>query len=242
MTETVRLALADDHSSSGDDALRPQARATRGTRSRNQQCAMDTVLIVQFLSPDLILLNTNRCGGSILAVEAIAQANPDISVLLLTVSDPGDETSAECGKFRYALTAIGQLNAIETMRSVPGVVFHDASAGATDMRRELKRAGPSPDEMGTKLGLTVRETQIMNLVATGQTNGEIAAKFDIKEKTVKCYMTTIMEKLRVRNRVEAALKSITDNGDQSLRFSASNIPPITRFACGWRGPWPPSAS
>jgi two-component system, NarL family, nitrate/nitrite response regulator NarL len=55
--------------------------------------------------------------------------------------------------------------------------------------------------------LTARETQILACVARGLTNKEVARELQISEKTVKHYMTVIMEKLQVRNRVEAVLKA-----------------------------------
>ena len=48
---------------------------------------------------------------------------------------------------------------------------------------------------------------ILRLVATGQSNKEIARALDLQEKTVKHYMTNILQKLQVRNRVEAVLKA-----------------------------------
>ena len=53
--------------------------------------------------------------------------------------------------------------------------------------------------------LTKREEQILNLVAKGKSNKEVGNILDIREKTVKHYMTNILQKLQVRNRVEAAM-------------------------------------
>ncbi|MGB7268996.1 MAG: LuxR C-terminal-related transcriptional regulator, partial [Albidovulum sp.] len=53
--------------------------------------------------------------------------------------------------------------------------------------------------------LTKREEDILRLVATGQSNREVADGLKLQEKTVKHYMTTILGKLHARNRVEAAL-------------------------------------
>jgi DNA-binding NarL/FixJ family response regulator len=55
--------------------------------------------------------------------------------------------------------------------------------------------------------LTEREHQVLELVATGASNKEIALRLSLTEKTVKYYMTNILQKLKVRNRVEAALLS-----------------------------------
>ena len=59
--------------------------------------------------------------------------------------------------------------------------------------------------MATCRTLTKREESILDYVARGMTNKEIAKSLSISEKTVKHYMTNIMQKLRVRNRVEAVL-------------------------------------
>ncbi len=55
--------------------------------------------------------------------------------------------------------------------------------------------------------LTAREDEILGFVSRGLTNKEIASRLALSEKTVKHYMTNIMNKLQVRNRVEAVLAS-----------------------------------
>ncbi|MEE8346045.1 MAG: response regulator transcription factor, partial [Dehalococcoidia bacterium] len=58
--------------------------------------------------------------------------------------------------------------------------------------------------------LTDRERAILDRVAQGKTNKEIAADLFLSEKTVKHYMTNVLQKLQVRNRVEAALIAIEE--------------------------------
>ncbi|MGI9316938.1 MAG: response regulator transcription factor, partial [bacterium] len=63
--------------------------------------------------------------------------------------------------------------------------------------------------------LTSREEQILELIATGLSNKEIGSELGIAEKTVKHYVTNVLQKLQVRNRVEAALvaqKAMSDTG------------------------------
>jgi DNA-binding NarL/FixJ family response regulator len=55
--------------------------------------------------------------------------------------------------------------------------------------------------------LTAREEQILRLVAKGLSNKEVGRTLSLQEKTVKHYMTNILQKLQVRNRVEAAIKA-----------------------------------
>ena len=59
--------------------------------------------------------------------------------------------------------------------------------------------------------LTVREAQILELVAQGLTNREIGRRLSLAEKTVKHYMTNVLGKLHVRSRLEAALLSVKHN-------------------------------
>jgi DNA-binding NarL/FixJ family response regulator len=72
------------------------------------------------------------------------------------------------------------------------------------MQRRTNTGSPAkPKAFETEL--TIREEQIMNQVAQGLTNKEIALKFSLSEKTVKHYMTSVLQKLQVRNRVEAVI-------------------------------------
>jgi DNA-binding NarL/FixJ family response regulator len=68
--------------------------------------------------------------------------------------------------------------------------------------RRRPRLGNSTDLLDE---LTGRERQILELLATGSSNKDIAREISLSEKTVKHYMTNILQKLQVRNRVEAAL-------------------------------------
>jgi two-component system nitrate/nitrite response regulator NarL len=70
------------------------------------------------------------------------------------------------------------------------------------MQKPDRRGGPSGDRLSS---LARREEQILELVAKGLSNKEVARELDLQEKTVKHYMTSILQKLQVRNRVEAAL-------------------------------------
>ena len=67
-------------------------------------------------------------------------------------------------------------------------------------RRKAVAAEPNPLD-----DLSKREEDILKLVATGKSNREVGEALDLQEKTVKHYMTSILQKLQVRNRVEAAM-------------------------------------
>ncbi|MFX8335542.1 response regulator transcription factor, partial [Acinetobacter baumannii] len=66
------------------------------------------------------------------------------------------------------------------------------------------QSAPRPDKSGIS-DLTSREEQVLDHAARGLTNKEIAKTLNLSEKTIKHYMTNILQKLNVRNRVEAVL-------------------------------------
>ena len=87
-----------------------------------------------------------------------------------------------------------------------GGVYLPPELGAGVLRQSMRLNGANP-EKGNLSRLTAREQQILACVARALTNKEVARELKISEKTVKHYMTVIMEKLQVRNRVEAVLQA-----------------------------------
>jgi two-component system, NarL family, nitrate/nitrite response regulator NarL len=73
-------------------------------------------------------------------------------------------------------------------------------------RQRMRFDGGAPDQ-SRLCRLTPREAQILGCVARALTNREVARELQLSEKTVKHYMTVIMQKLQVRNRIEAVLKA-----------------------------------
>jgi two-component system nitrate/nitrite response regulator NarL len=110
------------------------------------------------------------------------------------------------GASGYVLKGISGDALIEAVRSVYAGNSYISPSIAARVLSELSgrwgRAGPARDPISQ---LTAREESILKFVARGKTNVEIAEALDLKEATIKHYMTNILQKLYVRNRVEAAL-------------------------------------
>jgi two-component system, NarL family, nitrate/nitrite response regulator NarL len=87
-----------------------------------------------------------------------------------------------------------------------GTLYLPPELGVGVLRQSLRLNGANP-ENSKPYRLTAREQQILACVARALTNKEVARELKISEKTVKHYMTVIMEKLQVRNRVEAVIKA-----------------------------------
>lgn len=146
-------------------------------------------------------------GGGLEAARAVAQACPVTKIVMLTFSEEEDDVlrALKAGARGYILKGVSGRELKGIVRAVYGgevyitptlavAVLHDMAAGP------VKRGEPNLlDE------LTPREGQILERVTAGRSNKQIAAELELTEKTVKHYMTNILQKLQVRNRVEAAL-------------------------------------
>ncbi|HEU5430721.1 MAG TPA: response regulator transcription factor, partial [Thermomicrobiales bacterium] len=175
--------------------------------------AADALRIAAERLPDVMLLDVSMPGGGVDAARQLAAAYPVIRIVMLTVSENEEDVTAalRAGARAYVLKGIAARDLVGVLRAVgAGEVYVTPSLAAsllTDAGRGAAgRRGGLVDE------LTERERQILERVAEGDSNKEIAAQFSLSEKTVKHHMTNILQKLQVRNRVEAALLARAADG------------------------------
>ncbi|WP_350245287.1 response regulator transcription factor [Deinococcus sonorensis] len=132
--------------------------------------------------------------------------------MMLTVSaDEADVTAAlRAGARGYALKGISGRELRSVVRSLHAGEVYVTPGLAASLLLEL--SGPRRPTTDPLSELTARERQILEGVAAGRSNKEIARDLDLTEKTVKGYMTNVLQKLHVRNRVEAALLAVRQGG------------------------------
>jgi DNA-binding NarL/FixJ family response regulator len=164
----------------------------------------EAVVLVLETSPDILLLDIAMPGrGGIATIEHVAKSSPMTQVLMLTVSEDPDDLMAalKSGARGYVLKGVPAQGLVEAVQAVTdGEVFVSPILASTILY-EMTHDGPvSPiDE------LTEREQEVLQLVGQGLTNREIGEALFLAEKTIKHYMTSVLQKLHVRSRVEAAL-------------------------------------
>ena len=123
---------------------------------------------------------------------------------MLSVSESGRDLSAAfvAGARGYVLKRVSGYELLNIVRSVHnGETYFEPSLANGCLQHNAKQLAGMPDLNS----LTKREKDILCRVSEGMTNKEIALSYKIAEKTVKHYMTSILMKLQLRNRVEAAL-------------------------------------
>ncbi|HUS16807.1 MAG TPA: response regulator transcription factor [Chloroflexia bacterium] len=207
MSETIRVVLADDH-----PLLRAGVAATLAAESDIEVVgqggsADEAVQLVQEWLPDVILLDIHMPGSGLEAAATIAATCPVTRVVMLTVSADEDDLLAalKVGARGYVLKGAPGHELVRVVRSVCGGESYVPPALAAALLRGMSSGPPAGTPVDPLQELTAREHEILEGVATGRSNKEIAASLFLSEKTVKHYMTNILQKLQVRNRVEAAL-------------------------------------
>lgn len=127
-------------------------------------------------------------------------------IAMLTASEEDDQVmqALKAGALGYVLKGVGA-------RELVGIV-KDLARGQTYVSPVLAgrllasmRNGGAARPANPLADLSKREEDILRLVAEGKSNKEIGLTLDLQEKTVKHYMTSILQKLHLRNRVEAAV-------------------------------------
>jgi DNA-binding NarL/FixJ family response regulator len=154
---------------------------------------------------DIFVLDPTMQGGMD-AVSAVLSQSAEAKVVAYSPAIGADYAvrAIEAGARGYVLKKCGAEELITAIRCViEGETFITPSFATTILTalrddRLRKRAAQLVD-------FSIRENQIIRLLLRGRTNKEIARTLAISEKTVKCYMTTVMQKLNARNRTEAVL-------------------------------------
>lgn len=206
MSDRIQIVIVDDHPLFRD-GLSQTLKAEHDIEIVGQATtAAEALALASELLPDVVLLDITIPGGGLNAARTIAAASPVTKIIMLTASEAEEDVLAalKAGARGYILKGVSGHELVKIVRAVnTGEAYVTPTLAASllsEMQAERPRAAGGPlDE------LTERERQILEKVAAGLSNKEIAAQLFLAEKTVKHYMTNILQKLHVRNRVEAAL-------------------------------------
>jgi DNA-binding NarL/FixJ family response regulator len=199
------VVIADDHAPLRG-AVRESLEAGEFEVVAEAPDAQGAVEAVERLRPDVALLDIHMPGSGIGAARAISEISPDTAIVMLTASDDDADLfdSLRAGAGGYLLKTTGHDDLPGALRGVlsgapampPALVARILEEFRTRPRRRF-RANPAVAK------LTPREWEIMEMLEGGATTDEVARRLFVSPTTVRVHVSTVLRKLRVRDRKSA---------------------------------------
>lgn len=197
----MRVVVADDHSLFRDGLV--SLLVTGGFQVVGQaENGLKACDLVESLQPDLVLLDLHMPVMN--GLEALCRIKfkfPEVRVVILTVSDNDDDlkSAIQSGADGYILKHV---NSTDFFALLENLKQGNAAVSPSITTRLFKQVNQPPKK--TKVVLSERETEILKLVAEGNSNHEIADRLSLSENTIKFHLKNILQKLGVSNRTEAS--------------------------------------
>lgn len=209
---TIRILLIDDHSlfrsgvrqllqhEADMEVVAEAADGVEGIKRAKEFC------------PDVILLDLNMPGLSGLeTLQLLVQDLPQCAVVILTVSEEADELGQALrdGARGFLIKNI-EADALTAAvrRAARGEPVIADSMTAKLVAQFRAQAGNGAPVLAERDKLTVREREIVQCLARGESNKEIARRLDVAESTVKIHVQNILKKLNLTSRVQVAVYAV----------------------------------
>jgi two-component system, NarL family, response regulator DevR len=202
---TIRVFLLDDH-----ELVREGVRSLLESDEEidvvgEASTGAEAIARVPLANPDVAILDVRlENGDGIEVCRDLRSAMPDLICLMLTsfADDEAMYASVMAGAAGYVLKQIKARDLIEDVKKVAtGVSLMDPRAVARVVERI---ANPSKTDQ-VQSSLSPQEARILDLIAVGKTNKQIAEAMFLSENTVKNYVTSLLRKLKMTSRTEAAI-------------------------------------
>jgi DNA-binding NarL/FixJ family response regulator len=159
------------------------------------------------LQPDVVVMDMEMPGGGLQATREITPDNPQIAVLLFSMHEEDDAVmeAVLAGARGYVVKGVRQEQLLRAIRTVAdgGAVFGPGIARR--MIDFFAAAKEGAAASGPMAGLTDREREVLELIAKGRTNEQIAEQLVLERGTVRNYTSNIFAKLQVRSRAQAII-------------------------------------
>ncbi|QEY26036.1 response regulator [Neisseria zalophi] len=213
MNDKISIVLIDDHTlfRSGIKAL--LARQDEFKVIGEAADGLSGVKLVEQLHPDVVLLDLDMpTMDGREALEQIFSSNPEQIVIMLTVSEDGEDLT-ECMRLGARGFLLKNINAEFLIDAIKKAANGD-NVFSPEMTARLVQSLIRPNKppvTNTLDTLTPREMEILGHLAAGHSNKIIARKLDLAESTIKVHVQSILRKLELTSRVQAAVYAVQHN-------------------------------
>jgi DNA-binding NarL/FixJ family response regulator len=207
--ESIRVLIADDHTLFRDGLRALLASITDIEVVGEAPTGKEALRLAIEHQPDVILMDIQMPDvNGIEATRQILRASPHIGIIVLTMFQDDDTVFAvmRAGARGYVLKGADQAVLLRAVRAVAnGESLFSPEIAARLMQFFSNLQPASRPELFTEL--TDREREILNFIADGLTNADIAEKLVISMKTVRNHVSNIFSKLQVADRAQAAIRA-----------------------------------
>lgn len=210
MSENIRVLVVDDHNVVRDGLIALLSAEPGMEIVGFGSDGIEAVELARELNPDVILLDLvmPRKDG-VQAIQEIKLENPNARILVLTSFAENHQvfSAIKSGAIGYLMKDTSSEELIQAIRDT----YQNKPALQPEIARQLMQDIQSQAEgIGSEESLTARETEILQQVALGKTNQEIADELVLSERTVRTHITNILAKLQLNNRTQAALYALRE--------------------------------
>ncbi|MBP8997087.1 MAG: response regulator transcription factor [Anaerolineaceae bacterium] len=210
-TQTLRILLVDDH-----PLFRKGVRSLIETHAEFQVIGeagngCDAIEMTKLTRPDVIFMDIDmpKVNG-LEATRLIKKEFPQTSIIMLTVSDYDSALfeAIKSGASGYLLKNLEPADLFSTLEKIQQGEAVINGVLATKILREFSRLSESHEKSREIEPLTEREIEVLQHLVRGEDNKKIAQSLSISPSTVKTHLQNIMEKLHLKNRIEAAVYAV----------------------------------
>lgn len=205
--ENVRVVLVDDHPMFRD-GLKVALSAMSGVEVVAEAATgAEAVTAAAEHQPDVVIMDVNMPDlNGIDATRRIVTESPHIGVLVLTMFDEDESVfqAMRAGARGYLLKGADQA---DIARAVQAVARGDAIFGPALAQRLIGYFAPARGAVAPFSGLTDREREVLELLARGRSNAEIARALYVSPKTVRNHVSNVFAKLQVSDRAQAIVRA-----------------------------------
>lgn len=218
----VSLALVDDHPLLIEGIVSLLSRVDGFEILSTGSSARDIIDISSRLHPDVIIVDLSMAGDVFTAIATSIKLSPNTKVVAFTAATGVDSAirALDAGANGYVLKGSNAQELIQAVESVRQGETYITQNFASQVIAALRNA-PLRRVAAEVVQFSIREDQIVRLLLRGRTNKEIAISLKISEKTVRNYMTILMQKLNARNRLEVVIAAQAMAERQQIRSAGT---------------------